>query len=120
MTLFVDRYATNEPVVDAKIDVEAGTAKGSAQAGADGTYSFSSPAFAQPGQLPVTLTIVAGSDSDLLTGNLVIADAADIAGHARAEAWWMRWWWGAGALLLVAGIAVAWWSRRQRVEGVAR
>jgi hypothetical protein len=120
MTLFVDRYATNEPVVDAKIDVEAGTAKGSAQAGADGTYSFSSPAFAQPGQLPVTLTIVAGSDSDLLTGNLVIAGAADVAGHARAEAWWMRWWWGAGALLLVAGIAVAWWSRRQRVEGVAR
>ena len=120
MTLFLDRYATNEPVVDAKIDIEAGPLKGSAQAIPDGTYTFKHATPTQPGQLPVTFTITAGSDSDLLAGDLVIGDASAATVHANDDAWWKRWSWAAGALVLVTGIAIAWWSRRKRVEGIAQ
>ena len=120
MTLFLDRYATNEPVVGAKIDIEAGTLKGSAQANPDGTYAFKDAALTQPGQFPVTFTIAAGRDSDLLAGDLVIADPNAAAAHANADPWWKRWWWIAGALVVVAGAAIAWWSRRKRVKGIAK
>lgn len=120
MTLFLDRYATNDPVVDAKIDIEAGPLKGSAQATPEGTYTFRDAALTQPGQLPVTFAIVAGSDSDLLAGELVIADPVAAKAHANDDPLRKRWWWVAGALVLLAGVAIAWWSRRKRVKGIVQ
>jgi hypothetical protein len=120
MTLFLDRYATNEPVVGAKIDVEAGSVKGAAQANQDGTYTFNNAALTHPGQLPVTFTIAAGSDSDLLAGELVIADPVADKAHANDDPLWKRWWWAGGALLLLTGIAIAWLSRRRRVKGITQ
>lgn len=120
MTLFLDRYATNEPVVDAKIDIEAGPLKGSAQAIPGGIYTFKHATLTQPGQLPVTFTITAGGDSDLLAGDLVIGDASAATILANDDSLWKRWSWAAGALVLVTGIAIAWWSRRKRVKGIAQ
>jgi hypothetical protein len=120
MTLFLDRYDTNEPVVDAKIDVEAGPLKGSAPANADGTYTFKHAALTQPGQLPVTFTITAGRDSDLLTGELLIRDPGAAKVNGNDDTLWKRWWWAAGGLFLLAGIAIGWWSRRDRVKGIAQ
>ena len=120
MTIFVDRYATNEPVVDAKIDIDAGPVKGSAQANPEGTYTFKHAALTQPGQLPVTFTIVAGGESDLLAGELVIADPNAAAAQASDNPLRKRWWWVAAGLLVFAGIITAWWSRRQRVKGTAK
>jgi hypothetical protein len=95
MTLFLDRYATNEPVADA----------------------FRNAALNQPGQIPVTFTITAGRDSDLLAGDLVVGDPDAAAGHTSSGPWWKRWSWAAGGLVLLVGIAIAWWSRRKRVTG---
>ena len=120
MTLFLDRFATNDPVTDAKIDVEVGPVKGSAQANPDGTYSFKHAALAQPGQFPVTFTVTAGTDSDLLAGDLVVADPAAARVRASDNPWPRRWGWVAGALLLVAGIAIARWSRRGRGKGASQ
>ena len=120
MTLFLDRFATNDPVTDAKIDLEVGAVKGSAQAHADGTYSFKHAALTQPGQFPVTFTVTAGTDSDLLAGELVVADPAAARVRAGDNPWPWRWGWVAGALLLVAGIAIAWWSRRGRGKGASQ
>jgi cobalt-zinc-cadmium efflux system membrane fusion protein len=117
MTLFLDRYATNEPVADAKIDIEAGPLKGSAQSNPDGTYTFRNAALNQPGQIPVTFTITAGRDSDLLAGDLVVGDPDAAAGHTSSGPCWKRWSWAAGGLVLLVGIAIAWWSRRKRVTG---
>lgn len=120
LRIFLDRYATNEPVSNATIDIEAGSMKGSAQANPDGTYTFKDAALTRPGVFPVTFTIVSDSDSDLLVGELVIADSA--ASKPRADGVPLRqvWSWIAGVLLLLGGIAVAWWSRRKRTEGKAR
>ena len=120
MTLFLDRFATNDPVTDAKIDLEVGAVKGSAQAHPDGTYSFKHAALTQPGQFPVTFTVTAGTDSDLLAGELVLADPAAARVRAGDNSWPWRWGWVAGALLLVAGIAIAWWSRRGRGKGASQ
>jgi hypothetical protein len=117
MTLFVDRFATNDPVTGAKIDLEVGPVKGSAQANPDGTYSFKHAALAQPGQYPVTFAVTAGADSDLLAGELVLADLAAAKAGASADLLRKRGWWGVGALLLIAGLAIAWRSRRGRGKG---
>jgi cobalt-zinc-cadmium efflux system membrane fusion protein len=117
MTLFLDRYATNEPIVDAKIDIEAGPLKGSAQSNPDGTYTFRHAALSQPGQIPVTFTITAGRDSDLLVGDLVIVDPDAAATHANADSSRKHGWWAAGGLVVIAGIAIAWWLQRKRVRG---
>ena len=120
MTLFLDRFATNDPVTDAKIDLEVGAVKGSAQANPDGTYSFKHAALTQPGQFPVTFTVTAGTDNDLLAGELVLADPATAKGGASDNPLRKRGWWGVGALLLVAGIAIAWRSRRGRGKGASQ
>ena len=120
MKIFLDRYATNEPVANATIDIEAGALKGSAQVNPDGTYTFRNAALAAAGPVPVTFTIVAGSDSDLLTGDLVIANPDAAKAHAGDDSRRPRWWWFAGALVLAGGVTGAWWSRRRRNREIIR
>jgi len=79
-----------------------------------------SAALAQLGQFPVTFTIAAGSDSDLLAGDLVIADPSAATARASDDPSRKRWWWIAGALLLVAGLALAWWSRSKGGKGLSQ
>lgn len=114
MTLYLDRHASNEPVVGAKIEVEAGAAKGLAAAQADGTYRFKHPLLAQPGTLAVSFTVIAGQESDLLAGDLKIEDPH--AGHAHDDDArpWLRWlgYAGAGLALLTISSMAARRSRR--------
>jgi cobalt-zinc-cadmium efflux system membrane fusion protein len=103
MTLYLDRHPSNEPVLGATIEVEAGAAKGIATAQADGTYRFKHPLLAQPGTLAVSFTVIAGKESDLLAGDLKLDDPH--AGHAHDEAArpWLRWLaYGGTALALLA------------------
>ena len=74
ITLYLDRFADNSPVTDAKIEVEMGAEKGVATVNSNGTYRFPAKAFAEPSEMPVTFTVSAGNDSDLLAGDLVVAD----------------------------------------------
>ena len=119
MTIFLDRYATNEPVSGAKIEIEGGSLMGSAQASPDGTYAFRHAALTQPGQFPITFTIVAGTDTDLLAGEIMIADPSASTARASDDPSRRRWWWVGSGLLLLAGIAIAGWLRRQRSRGIA-
>jgi hypothetical protein len=114
MTVYLDRYATNEPVVGAKIDIDAGSAKGVAQPNPDGTYMFSHAALAQFGTVPVTFAVSAGPDADLLTGELVITDPNATKASSQPTFAWTQVAWLVGALILV-GIALGslWFRRRQ-------
>ena len=121
LTITVDRYASNEPVRDAKVEVEVGNAKGIATPGPDGSYSFKNAAFAQagslPATLPVSLTITSGKEADLLAAELTIGTAAaDDAHAADAHAterprWWLP---AAASVLLLIVVLVVWRARSRR------
>ena len=110
MTVYLDRYATNEPVAGAKIEFESGAARGLAQPQADGTYLIQFDALAKPGELPFSFTVTAGADTDLLAGELSIQDPHHHAAEAAARPW-LRWFGYAAAVLAVLGV-IAWLGRR--------
>ena len=119
MTIFLDRYATNEPVKDAKIDVEIGNIKGVATVQPDGSYLFKNDVLAKPGELAVSFTVIAGKDADLLAGDLKIGSPVDDHAHDAADKPWMRWAAYAGGALLLIVIAVAVLLRRKRSSALA-
>jgi hypothetical protein len=114
MTIYLDRFATNEPVVDAKIEIDAGAAKGAAQPNPDGTYTFRHAALAQSGTLPITFAVSSGPDADLLTGELANTNPDTSKAASQPTFDWTRVAWLAGALALI-GIALGslWFRRRQ-------
>ena len=114
MTIFLDRYATNEPVKDAKIELEIGSIKGVAVVQADGSYSFKNDVLAKPGDLAVSFTVVAGKDADILAGDLKIGSPVDDQIGNKASKPWLRWAAYAGGALLLITIAVAVLRRRKR------
>ena len=80
LSILVDRYETNEPVLNAKLDVESGTLKATAAFRAEaGDYVVTDAALltalATPGEHALVFTLVAGIDADLLDGTLVTAVA---------------------------------------------
>lgn len=128
LSILVDRYETNEPVLGAKLDVESGSFKAAAAFRPDsGDYAVTDAALlkalAAPGEHALVFTLVAGQDADLLDGTLVTAGAAAAAddhGHShdgdtghdheleRAAK--------VGAAMVVLGLAggAVWWLQRRR------
>ncbi len=120
MVIYLDRFVTNTPVTDAKIEVDVGTAKGLAEAQPDGTYHFNHAALGQAGTVPVSFTVTAGADTDLLAGDLAIGEAPhDDAANAVARPWW-QWAGLAVAAALVLGALAAWAKRRRRQKASGR
>jgi biotin carboxyl carrier protein len=91
MTIYIDRYATNEPVTNAKVEVEVGAAKGVAVPQTNGTYRFEHAVFKNLAMLAVNFTVVAGSDSDLLVGDLTLPDPYTKHGDNHVARPWLRW-----------------------------
>jgi cobalt-zinc-cadmium efflux system membrane fusion protein len=114
MKIYLDRFATNEPVTDAKIEVEIGNIKGIAAAQADGSYIFKNDVFTKPGDLSVSFTVIAGKDADLLAGDLKIDGPIDDHAHDEAAKPWLRWAAYAGGALLLAAVVFVAMRRRKR------
>jgi hypothetical protein len=117
LTLYLDRSADNSPVKGAKLELEFGASKLDAKPSADGEFEATLPQPLKPGVTPVTATVIAGQETDLLAGELTIPE------DARAEAPPARRWqqiaaWTAGGLLAFA--AVAWLGRRAMNQRAAR
>jgi hypothetical protein len=133
LSILIDRYETNEPVLNATVEVESGKLKAAAKFHADqGDYAVDDPALlktlSQPGAHPILVTLIAGQESDLLEGTLqVTKQVAAEAGHghshgsesahgdepAHAPRGWRR------PALLIVGVAVIgigwlWLLRRNR------
>ena len=112
LTLYLDRFATNEPVADAQIEVESGVIKAVATQIAPGVYALPGEAFANPGKYPLAISVQAGDSSDLLTVTLDLPHPVLGVGPVYS---WSNWAVGgaAGALLLVGAGFVAVRRRKQ-------
>lgn len=114
LTLYLDRHATNEPVPAARIEWESGAQKGVAAPQPDGTYLLAMAGLDRPGHFPFSFTVTAGPDTDLLAGELDVADGGH--GHAAGETPARRWWpAGAGLVAIALGIGIGIARVRRRV-----
>ena len=80
--LFLDRYATNEPIEGATIEVAEGETTTSAEAQPDGTYRLSAPWVARPGRHELIFTVTAGEQSDLLNASVDLPPDGHVAATA--------------------------------------
>ncbi|MDP1611166.1 MAG: hypothetical protein Q8M11_08905 [Sulfuritalea sp.] len=115
LVVYVDRYASNEPVAGAKVEVEGAGLQGVAAEAAPGVYLMNLAAALPPAKHGLTISIEAGDSADLLTATLDTSLAAPVAAHAH---YWSEWVvWGLAALLLIAsGILLA--VRRRKQKGL--
>lgn len=120
LSLFLDRFATNEPIVGAKIEVEQDGLNMAAKETSPGVYGvpFDMPTNVAPGtKLPLTISIEAGDSADLLTATLDLPAPPDSAlahTHGRGEIVI----WFSGAALGLAAVALLIVRRRRQKLGV--
>lgn len=107
LSVLVDRYDSNEPVLNGKLEVQYKGLKAQAKFHSDiGDYAIDDPKFLQalstPGKHQLMFTFVAGGESDLLEG---VLEVPNITPHDSS--WlpsWAIWPLVAAPLLLVAGL----------------
>lgn len=108
LSIFIDRFVTNEPLLKAQVEVEFGALKAQAKFRAEiGDYKIDDPAMLQklstPGEHPLLITVIAGKDSDLLDAVLLVPASLAVDVHHFHWEWWAL---GAFAVLVLLGIAV--------------
>ncbi len=127
LSIFLDRYATNEPVTDAALAIMVGAETYTAGRRSDGTYSVEIPHLASAGRHELIFTVSHSLGDDLLAGELVTvpagADASVSASPAERSRHPAETWWATG-LALLAGLALGGLFRRRAaaialVTGVA-
>jgi membrane fusion protein, heavy metal efflux system len=84
LEIFLDRFATNEPVKGATIEVESPSGPAKVTEGADGTYRLAAPWLARGGSADLIFTVTAGNTTDILP--LTIAAAPSAAASAQQPA----------------------------------
>ena len=109
LSIFIDRYVTNEPLLQAQVEVESGALKAQAKFRAKiGDYKIDDPAMLQklstPGEHPLVITVIAGKDNDLLDAVLRVPATLAVDDHHFHWEWWAL---GALATLVLLGIAAA-------------
>lgn len=110
LSLFVDRFADNAPVLKAKVELESGATKAVGEFHEEhGDYGFAAGSFTKPGNYPITLTVTAGDEVDVLAANLVVT--GEHAGHEHEESSLLKQagLWAVGLAILAA---LAWTTRR--------
>lgn len=108
LSVLIDRYETNEPVLKGQLEVEYKGLKAKATFHPDmGDYAIDDEkllkALSAPGKHALLFTLVAGDESDLLEGTLEVGEPhADV--HHGTPAW--QWMLGAGLLgaAILAGV----------------
>lgn len=98
VTLYLDRFADNAPVPGAKIELDIAGAKFSAQAHGDNVYEVVLKEAPKPGVRPITATVTAGADVDLLAGELDLHEAPHAEEAVHELSWKKYAGWAVGGL----------------------
>jgi hypothetical protein len=116
LSILIDRFATNEPVLKAQVEVESGVLKALAKFHTNiGDYVVDDPAMLKklstPGEHPLVITVLAGKDSDLLDAVMRVPES--LVGHDHGIHWE---WWALVALatLVLLGIAAVRLSKQRQ------
>lgn len=117
LVLYVDRYASNDPVANAKVEVEGAGVKGLAGEAAPGTYVIELAPALPAARHPLTITVEAGDTTDLLSATLDTS-AAPAAGDAHVHGWGERVVWVLAGLLLAAAGALLALRQRKKSRGI--
>jgi hypothetical protein len=106
LTLYLDHAATNEPVKDAKLELELGGAKVQVQPHAEGEFEATLAQELNPGVIPVTATVSTPKETDLLAGELDLHEEQHGEAIKPASPWKKYAMWSAGG---IAGLAILAW-----------
>ncbi|PKM44397.1 MAG: HlyD family secretion protein [Gammaproteobacteria bacterium HGW-Gammaproteobacteria-1] len=118
LTLYLDRWASNEPLPGAVIEIEGGERLlTAAAAGEPGTYRAEADWLDTPGSHNLTVTVRTGSLDDLLIGTLEVPAGEGMSADAPRDVrlWWMA---GGGALLIIAAAALFIGRRRHGIPAL--
>lgn len=119
LSVTVDRYATNAPVLGAKVEIESGDIKAVGQFHEDhGDYSFDSKPFTKHGTYPLTIFVSVGAESDLLAGELVVPEQHEKAAREHGLGEWPMWIVIAVIAFIVIAFAIWRFSRTRTRSGV--
>jgi membrane fusion protein, heavy metal efflux system len=112
LDIWLDRFATNEPVEGASISIE--TPDGPVEAKAEGAIYRAPAAWAaKPGRHDLIFTVSAGSDMDVLTASLTVPPPASTGAAAPANP--DKAWPYVAGLALLAGAAIPILFRNRRL-----
>jgi hypothetical protein len=106
LVVYVDRFASNEPVAQAKVEIEGSGLKGVASETSPGTYVLDVATPLPRAKHPLTISVEAGDSIDLLTATLDTSASVIAEAHTHDWSEWLVWALS-GALLLVTGILFA-------------
>ena len=117
---FVDRAASNAPVLNATLEVEQGGRKATARFRSEsGDYLIDDAAWLaplrQPGEYALAFTLLAGDEADLLTADFAVLAASTVATALPLFNGWAAGISGLALLLLLLGA----WRRRAARKAVA-
>ena len=117
---FVDRNKTNAPVLAASLEVEQGERKAVAGFRPEtGDYLIADPtflaAFAKPGEYPLSFTLIAGEESDLLSAKFAVNSPLTATNDPEAQfgGWLVK------ILLFLLLVGAGWRFFRVRKGGAA-
>ena len=110
LTLYLDRFADNAPVRGAQIELDMAGVKFQAEASSglhgEDTYQVTLKAAPKPGVLPITATVTAGTEVDLLAGELDLPEEAHSEDSAHPRSWKALAVWAAGGLVAMAAVVL--------------
>lgn len=115
LSLYLDHTADNSPVKDAKLELEIGGKTVAVTNIGTGEFEATLAAEPQPGEMPVTATVIAGNNSDLLAANLDIHPEA----HADKTPGGLPWKPIAASAAVLLALGAALRMKRNRVLGGA-
>lgn len=113
LTLYIDDFKTNAPVIGARVEVSVDTQTANAKESDPGVYRVTLPALATPALHLLTFIIEGHQVSDLLEGKLDMKKSAPPPIHSHSGPDWRVWSSGAAAALVLGLLLYK--SRRQAV-----